>query len=99
MTRTAHARIAGFTFLFYLAAGLSSLFLFSRTTGGETVAAKLAAVSQHATEAGFVVMLGLCQSFSAQVLAVTLWAIAHAQEPGLAMLDLACRAAGSAGCS
>ena len=38
MTRTTNARIAGFTFLFYIAAGITSLVLFGRT-GGEEIAA------------------------------------------------------------
>jgi hypothetical protein len=41
MTRTTNARIAGFTFLFYIAAGISSVVLFGRATRGEGVAAKL----------------------------------------------------------
>src|SRR5437762_3158028 len=39
MTRTTNARIAGFTFLFYIAAGVVSMILFGRATGGEGTAA------------------------------------------------------------
>ena len=42
MTRTANARIAGFTFLAYIAAGITSLVLFRRATGVDGIAAKLA---------------------------------------------------------
>jgi hypothetical protein len=38
MTRTTNARIAGFTFLFYIAAGLSSMILFGRATSGDGIA-------------------------------------------------------------
>ena len=50
MTRTTNARIAGFTFLLYIAAGISSLVLFGRATSGEGIAAKLAGIAQHATD-------------------------------------------------
>ncbi len=42
MTRTTNARIAGFTFLFYIAAGIASMVLFGRATGSEGIAAQLA---------------------------------------------------------
>jgi hypothetical protein len=38
MTRTTNARVAGFTFLFYIAAGITSLVLFGRAAGGEGIA-------------------------------------------------------------
>lgn len=103
MTRRTHARLARFTLLFYVAAGItfsvaagiSNMVLSSRAASAEGLAARLQAISQHATEAGLVVILGLGQSFFALVLAATLWAIAHATDPGLAMLALACRVAES----
>jgi hypothetical protein len=93
MTRTTNARIAGFTFLFYIAASITSLVLFGRATGGEGVAARLAAIAQHATAVRFTVLLGLLQNLSALVLAVTLYAITREQDPDLAMLALTCRVA------
>ena len=57
MTRTTNARIAGFTFLFYIAAGLSSMILFGRATSGDGIAAKLAGIAQHATDVRVVVLL------------------------------------------
>jgi hypothetical protein len=91
MTRTTNARIAGFTFLFYIAAGITSMVLFGRASGGEGIAARLAAIGQHPTEVGVVVLLELLQSFSALVLAVTLYAITREQDADLAMLALICR--------
>ncbi len=91
MTRATNARIAGFTFLIYIAAGITSLVLFRRAAGGEGVAAKLAGIAAHATDAGVVVILGLVQCFSALVLAVTLYAITRDQDGDLAMLGLVCR--------
>jgi len=91
MTRTTNARIAGFTFLFYIAAGLSSMILFGRAASGDGIAAKLAGIAQHATDVRVVVLLNLLTSFSALVLGVTLYAITHEQDPDLAMLALICR--------
>ncbi len=93
MTRATNSKIAGTTFLAYIAAGIASLVVFSRATAGEGIAAKLAAVAQHPAEIGVVVVLGLFQSFAALVLAVTLYAITREQDPDLAMLALTCRVA------
>ena len=91
MTRMTNARIAGFTFLFYIAAGITSVVLFGRATSGEGIAAKLAGIAQHATDVRVVVVLDLLQCFSALVLAVTLYAITREQDPDLAMLGMTCR--------
>ena len=93
MTRTTNSKIAGFTFLAYIAAGITSSVVFGRVTTGEGVAAKLAGIAQHPTEVGIVVELGFIQAFAALVLAVTLYAITREQDPDLAMLALTCRVA------
>ncbi len=93
MTRTTNARIAGFTFLFYIAAGITSLVLSGRATGGEETAAKLANIAQHTMEMRIVVLLSLLICFSALVLGVTLYAITREQNRDLAMLALICRVA------
>ena len=93
MTRTTNARVAGFTFLFYIAVGITSVILFGRATGGEAIAAKLAAIARHAIDVRVVVILDLLQCFSALVLAVTLYAITREQDPDLAMLAMVCRVA------
>jgi ABC-type dipeptide/oligopeptide/nickel transport system permease component len=71
MTRTTNARIAGFTFLFYIAVALPSMVLLERATSGEGIAAKLASVAQHAADVRVAVVLSLLGCFSALVLAVT----------------------------
>jgi hypothetical protein len=91
MTRTTNARVAGFTFFFYIAAGVSGMFLFAGATGGEGIAARLASIAQHATAVRVTVLLVLLQGFCALVLGVTLHAITREQDPDLAMLGLACR--------
>ena len=93
MTRTTNARIAGFTFLVYIAAGITSMVLFGRATSGEGVAAQLASIAQHAIDLRLTILLGLLMNLSALVLAVTLYAITREQDRDLAMLALTCRVA------
>ncbi len=91
MTRTTNARIAGFTFLFYIAVAFPGMVLLDRATRGEGVAAKLASIAQHATDVRIAVVLVLLGSFAALVLAMTLYAITREQDPDIAMLALTCR--------
>ena len=91
MTRTTNARIAGFTFLFYIAVGITSMVLFDPAAGAEGIAAKLAAITAHATDVRIGICLNLLCCFSALVLAVTLYAITRDEDPDLAMLGLTCR--------
>ncbi len=91
MTRTTNARIAGSTFLVYIAAGIGSMAVFGRAASGEGIATKLAGIAQHPTAIGVVVVLGLVQCFAALVLAATLYAITREQDRDLAMLALICR--------
>jgi hypothetical protein len=93
MTRTTSARIAGFTFLVYIAATIASMVLFAQATGGEGVSAQLAAVARHETDVRLTILLGLMGNFCALVLAVTLYAITREQDRDLAMLALTCRVA------
>lgn len=91
MTPQNNARVAGFTFLAYIAAGLSSMMVSARATAGEGMTEKLATLAQHSTDVGVVVLLGLIQCFAALVLGVTLYAITRDQDSDLAMLGLICR--------
>lgn len=93
MTRTTNARIAGFTFLFYIAVGVAAMVLFGRATEGEGMAAKLASIAQHATYVRLTVILTLLAGFCALVLAVTLYAITRDEDPDLALLAMTCRVA------
>jgi hypothetical protein len=93
MTRTMNARVAGFTFLFYIVAGVTGMVLSGRASGGADPAARLEAISRHPTEMGVVVVLLLFQCFSALVLAVTLHALTREVDRDLAMMGLLCRAA------
>jgi len=91
MTRQTNARIAGFTFLAYIAAGLTSMAISGRATRGDGIADKLATLTHHATDVGFVVLLSLVMSFAAFTLGVTLWSLTREQDPDLAMMGLVCR--------
>lgn len=93
MTRTTNARIAGFTFLFYIAVAFPSMVLLDRATRGEGIAAKLASIAQHASDVRVAVVLSLLGCFSALVLAVTLYAVTREVDADLAMLALTCRVA------
>jgi uncharacterized protein DUF4386 len=93
MTRTTNARIAGFTYLFYIAVAFPAMVLFARATSGSGIAAKLASIAQHATDVRVTIILSLLSGFSAIVLAVTLHAITRDQDPDLALLGLTCRVA------
>lgn len=93
MTRRTNARVAGFTFLFYIAVALTGMVLSSRATSGEGTAAKLASIAQHASDMRVAFVLDLLSCFCALVLAVTLYSITRDQDPDLAMLGLTCRVA------
>ncbi len=91
MTRATNARIAGVTFLLYIAAGITSMVLFRKVTRGAEIADRLASMTGHATDMGVLVLLGFVQCFSALVLGVTLWAVTRDEDSDLAMLGLTCR--------
>jgi len=91
MTRTTNARIAGFTFLFYIAVGITSLVLSNRAISGEGIASKLASIAQHASLVRVDILLTLLQAGCALVLAVTLYALTHDQDRDLAVMALCCR--------
>jgi hypothetical protein len=93
MTRTTNARIAGFTFLFYIAVALTGMVLLNKAASAEGTAAKLAGIAQHASDVRVAIVLELLGCFAALVLAVTLYSITRDQDPDLAMLALTCRVA------
>jgi len=91
MTRTTNARIAGFTFLFYIAAGVAIMILSGQAAGAGGTTTKLAGIAQHAPQVRLTVVLGLLSMMSALVLAVTLYGLTRDQDPELALLALTCR--------
>jgi len=93
MTRTTNARVAGFTFLFYIALGIAAMVLSGRAGNAEGIAAQLAGYAQHASAVRAAAVLNLSTGFAALVLAVTLYALTRDQDADLAMLALTCRVA------
>jgi Domain of unknown function (DUF4386) len=91
MTLRTNARIAGFTFLLYIALAFPAMVVFDRATGAKGIAAKLAGIAQHASDVRVVVGLSLLTCFTALVLAVTLYRITRDEDPDLAMLAMTCR--------
>src|SRR5436190_3193979 len=93
MTRTTNARIAGFTFLFYIAIAFPSMVLLDNATDAQGIAAKLARVAEHAADVRLAIVLSMVSAFAALVLAVTLYAVTRDEDPDLALLGLTCRVA------
>ncbi|HYL12611.1 MAG TPA: DUF4386 domain-containing protein [Terriglobales bacterium] len=93
MTRLTNARIAGVTFLAYIAAGITDMRLHARATAGTDIAGRLASIAQHVGDLRYSVLLGMVQVFCALVLAVTLYAITRDEDRDLAMLGMICRIA------
>jgi hypothetical protein len=92
VTRATSARLAGITYLAYIAIALPANILFSRAAGGEGIAQKLAGIAQHVPDVRIAILLSLLAGFNALVLAVALYGITRHQDPELAVLALCCRA-------
>jgi hypothetical protein len=90
MTRGTNARIAGFTFLFYIAAGVTSLVLGSATRAHGT-AATLALFADHVQQVRIGIVLSLVICVTAVTLAVTLYGITRDEDRDLAVLALSFR--------
>ena len=85
------ARLAGVTFILYMAAGATAVFLMNRATSAEGTAATLTRIAEHASDVRVAILLELLECFSALVLAVTLYGITRDESRDLAMLALVCR--------
>ena len=93
MTRTANARIAGFTYLFYAAIGICIELLMHQARAADGDAAKIARIGQYATNVRLSVVITLLECLSSLVLGVTLYGITRDEDHELAMLGLVCRVA------
>jgi len=90
-SRQLFARLAGATFIVYMAAGSTVVLLMNRATSAEGTAATLARIAEHASDVRVAILLELLECFSALVLAVTLFGITRDVNHELAMLALVCR--------
>jgi hypothetical protein len=86
-----NARVAGFTFLFYIAVGITQMIVSQSIPGAEDTAAKLANIAQHAAQVRINMMLGVLTGFIALTLGVALYGITRDEDHELAMLALSCR--------
>lgn len=93
MTRRTAARLAGFTFLFYIAVGITQLVIGRGASAGSGAAARLASIARHATQLRVNLLLGVVTFFTAMALAVALYAITRDEDHELAVLALCCRVA------
>ena len=92
MTRVANSRLAGTTFLLYIATGIGSMYMMSQATAGaEGAAAEFAAIAKHEMEYRVNVLLTLLQAAYAVILGVTLYALTRDEDRELAMLGLCSR--------
>lgn len=83
---------AGFTFLLYIAIGITNMAPFRQATNAEGIAATLASIAQHATTVRMTAVLDLLMLVDAIVLAVALYVLTRDQDPDLAVLALCLRA-------
>lgn len=91
MTQRNNSKIAGFTFLFYIAAGITAMMLESRATVGDDVTTKMASIASHTNEFGVAIILNLLTCFAALILAVTLYSLTRDEDHDLAMIGMMCR--------
>ena len=91
MTRATNARIAGLTYLLYIAIAFPTMVLFANATSAPGIAEKLAGIAQHATQMRVIVVLGLLTCFMGPLLGVTLYRVTRDEDPDLAMLAMMCR--------
>jgi hypothetical protein len=91
MTRTTNARLAGFSYLFYIAVAFPGMVLFDGAISAQGTAAKLARIAEHAADVRISVLLSVLACFAAPVLAVALYGITRDEDADLAVLGLSCR--------
>jgi hypothetical protein len=87
-----NARVAGVTFLLYIAFAFPSLFLFGKATSGEGTPAKLSSIASHAADLRLTVLLSVLCCFCALTLAATLYRLTRDVDPDLARIAMLCRA-------
>src|SRR5215210_76547 len=92
MTLKTNSRLAGFTFLAYIAVGISSMILSRNVMGDATgTAAKLLRIADHTSIVRVDILIALFTATCALILAVTLYALTRHVDCDLAMIALCCR--------
>jgi hypothetical protein len=82
------ARIAGFTFLFYIAVAFPTFLLDARATQGHDTATRLASIAAHVPDLRWSIVLTILCCFSALVLAITLYGLIRDGDSVLAVTTL-----------
>src|SRR5438067_1742132 len=93
MTRATNARLAGFTFLFYIVVGIAGLIAFDIATRGSSIAMRLASISAHVPAMRMSFLASMLTVLCALILAVTLYALTRDEDVDLARLAMSCRIA------
>lgn len=93
MTRTTSARVAGVTFLAYIAVGVGQMLVGRGVSAGDGTAARLASLASHASQVRINALLGLSTCIMAFVLAATLYGITRVESEEMALFASACRVA------
>ena len=93
LTHRANAKIAGISFLAYIALGMFAMVLHGNAQEGENISVQLANIAQHMAQLKLAAVLDLLCGFAAITLGVTLFALTREVDSHLAMLGLACRVA------
>lgn len=91
MTRTTNARIAGFTFLFYIAVGVTTMIISRSVPAAVDTAGRLAIMAEHASVYRVNMLLGVLTGFIALTLGVALYGITRDEDHELSLLALSCR--------
>ena len=91
MTNSTNARLAGTTFLLYIAIGITDMIVTRGSTAGDDVAQRLASVAQHLPQVHAGMILGLAMGFCALTLGVALYGLTREEDHDLALLALCCR--------
>lgn len=91
MTRMTSARLAGVTYLVYIAIDAPAGAFFGRATDARGIAAQFARLSEHAADVRISAVLMLLTSIVALALAVGLYGVTREQDHEIATLGLICR--------
>ncbi len=91
MTHRGNARIAGFTFLFYIIVGVTQMIVARGLPDDGNTAANVAMMAQHATTIHINLVLGLVTGFTALTLAMALYGMTRHEDHDVALLGLSCR--------
>lgn len=92
MTRRTNAKVAGVTYILYIALGITSLML-GRSTSADAVATRLTLIGQNVVQTRIELLLSLIVGLVAITLAVSLYGLTRDEDNELAVLGLVCRGA------